>query len=111
MVTHDLYVCKELIVAAVQLLVPPSSVRTLSPELPPILMIIALYALIQREICELMIGRESERLGRLGYTLAVEPDMVETLVREGFHRRLGARPLRNVVDRFLQELAMRPLLT
>ena len=66
---------------------------------------------IQREICELMIGRESERLGRLGHTLVVDPDMVETLIREGFHRTLGARPMRNVVDKFLQELAMKSLLT
>ena len=27
---------------------------------------------------------------------------IETLVREGFHRTLGARPMRNTVDRFLQ---------
>ena len=66
---------------------------------------------IQREICELLIGRENERLGRLGHTLVVDSDMIETLVRAGFHRTLGARPLRNVVERFLQEHAMRPLLT
>jgi ATP-dependent Clp protease ATP-binding subunit ClpA len=61
---------------------------------------------IQREICELMIGREVERLNRLGHTLIVEPAMVETLVREGYHRTLGARPMRNVVDRFLQEVVL-----
>ena len=60
---------------------------------------------IQREICELMIGREVERLGRLGHNLVVESATVETLVRDGFHRTLGARPMRNTVDRFLQELA------
>ena len=58
---------------------------------------------IQREICELMIGREVERLNDLGHNLNVEADTVETLVREGFHRTLGARPMRNTVDRFLQE--------
>jgi ATP-dependent Clp protease ATP-binding subunit ClpA len=60
---------------------------------------------IQREICELMIGREVERLNRLGHDFVVEPATVETLVREGFHRTLGARPMRNTVDRFLQETA------
>ena len=64
---------------------------------------------IQREICELMIDREAQRLWRIGYTVAVTPQSVETLIREGFHRTLGARPLRNVVDRFLQEAAMRSL--
>jgi ATP-dependent Clp protease ATP-binding subunit ClpB len=60
---------------------------------------------IQREICELMIGREVERLNRLGHYLTVEAATVENLVREGFHRTLGARPMRNTVDRFLQEMA------
>jgi ATP-dependent Clp protease ATP-binding subunit ClpB len=58
---------------------------------------------IQREICELMIGREVQRLNGLGHNLNIEADTVETLVREGFHRTLGARPMRNTVDRFLQE--------
>ena len=58
---------------------------------------------IQREICELMIGREFERLKAIGHNLNIEAATVETLVREGFHRTLGARPMRNTVDRFLQE--------
>ena len=64
---------------------------------------------IQREICELMIRREVERLNRLGHNLTVEAATVETLVREGFHRTLGARPMRNTVDRFLQETVARTL--
>jgi ATP-dependent Clp protease ATP-binding subunit ClpB len=58
---------------------------------------------IQREICELMIDREVQRLNRLGHNLTVECDTIERLVREGFHRTLGARPMRNTVDRFLQQ--------
>lgn len=65
---------------------------------------------IQREICELMIGREVERLNRLGHNLVVEVVTVENLVREGFHRTLGARPMRNTVDRFFQERAAEYLL-
>jgi hypothetical protein len=34
-----------------------------------------------------------------------------TLVRDGFHRTLGARPMRNTVDRFLQEMAATPVLS
>lgn len=64
---------------------------------------------IQREVCELMIGREVERLEPRGHHLIVEPKTVETLVREGFHRTLGARPMRNTVDRFLQEAVVRSL--
>ena len=58
---------------------------------------------IQREICELMISREVNRLNQLGYELIVEATTVEALVRAGFHRTLGARPMRNTVDRYLQE--------
>jgi ATP-dependent Clp protease ATP-binding subunit ClpB len=60
---------------------------------------------IQREICELMISREVKRLNELGHNLIVEAATVEQLVREGFHRTLGARPMRNTVDRFLQGMA------
>ena len=59
---------------------------------------------IQREICELMIGREVERLNLIGHKLVVEAATVENLVREGFHRTLGARPMRNTVERHLQEI-------
>ena len=65
---------------------------------------------IQREICELMIGREVERLNRLGHSLIVETATVENLVREGFHRTLGARPMQNTVDRYFQEKAAEHLL-
>jgi ATP-dependent Clp protease ATP-binding subunit ClpA len=65
---------------------------------------------IQREICKLMIGREVERLNRLRHNLVVEPEIVEQLVRDGFHRTLGARPMRNTVDRFLQEIAVKVFL-
>jgi ATP-dependent Clp protease ATP-binding subunit ClpA len=64
---------------------------------------------VQREICDLMISREVQRLRQMGHTIAITPQCVEALIREGFHRTLGARPLRNVVDRFLQELAIRSL--
>ena len=65
---------------------------------------------IQREICELMIAKEVERLNRLGHKLAVSAETVESLVREGFHRILGARPMRNTVDRFLQQQVSEALL-
>jgi len=60
---------------------------------------------IQRDICELMIGREVTRLKLIGHNLVVEAATIENLVREGFHRTLGARPMRNTVDRFVQEMA------
>jgi ATP-dependent Clp protease ATP-binding subunit ClpB len=66
---------------------------------------------IQREICELMITREINRLNNLGHSLVVASETVELLVREGFHRTLGARPMRNAVDRYLQDHVSQVLLT
>jgi len=58
---------------------------------------------IQREICELMVNRELERLAMLGYKLTLRPEALEFLIREGYHRTLGARPMRNTVERFIQD--------
>jgi len=57
----------------------------------------------QREICEQLIAGERTRLGALGHDIEVAPDAVEFLVREGYHRTLGARPMRGAVERFLQD--------
>jgi ATP-dependent Clp protease ATP-binding subunit ClpB len=65
---------------------------------------------VQREICELMIAKEVERLNRLGHKFVVNDETVELLVREGFHRTLGARPMRNTVDRHLQQQVSKALL-
>ncbi len=58
---------------------------------------------IQRQICVLMVGREVDRLKRLGHSVKVEPPALEFLIREGYHRTLGARPMRNTVERYLQD--------
>jgi ATP-dependent Clp protease ATP-binding subunit ClpA len=66
--------------------------------------------LVQRQICELMIQREVKRLAEIGHQLSITVEIIEQLVRDGYHRTLGARPMRNVVDRFLQEAAANRLL-
>lgn len=58
----------------------------------------------QREICEAMIQKETQRLHELGHEVKVTPKLIERLVREGYHRALGARPMRNTVERRLQEM-------
>lgn len=60
----------------------------------------------QREICELMVRGEVERLKGFGFEIKTNSEMIEKLVREGYHRTLGARPMRNTVERFLQEMAV-----
>jgi ATP-dependent Clp protease ATP-binding subunit ClpA len=58
---------------------------------------------VQREICELEVTRELNRLRKLGYEIEATPEAVEFLVREGFDREVGARPLRKTVERRLQD--------
>ncbi|MBI2512164.1 MAG: ATP-dependent Clp protease ATP-binding subunit [Opitutae bacterium] len=57
----------------------------------------------QREICEQLIVSERDRLGTLGHAITVEPDAIEFLIREGYHKTLGARPMRGAVERYLQD--------
>lgn len=57
----------------------------------------------QRAICEQMIARETSRLTDLGHSITVAPPAVEFLIREGYHKTLGARPMRGAVERYLQE--------
>ena len=64
----------------------------------------------QREICELMIAREQARLHRLGYSVETTPDAVEFLIRRGYHKTLGARPMRATVERFHQDAITQSLL-
>ena len=65
---------------------------------------------VQREICEQMAQREKQRLQSLGFEVEIDVPTIEILVREGYHRTLGARPMRNTVERFLQEAATKPVL-
>lgn len=57
----------------------------------------------QRAICDDMIGAERTRLAELGWKIDVDATAVEYLVRQGYHRTLGARPMRGLVERCLQE--------
>jgi ATP-dependent Clp protease ATP-binding subunit ClpA len=61
----------------------------------------------QRVICEQMVAVENARLRGLGYCLAVAPEAIEFLIRLGYHKTLGARPMRGVVERCLQEAIAR----
>ncbi|MEZ0300008.1 MAG: AAA family ATPase [Candidatus Methylacidiphilales bacterium] len=66
---------------------------------------------VQRQICEAMIEKERKRLEGLGHHIRVTPEMTEDLIREGFHRTLGARPMRSVVERRLQDMIVAAMIT
>ena len=61
---------------------------------------------VQREICEHMIAIEEERLRELGYIVEIAQKDFERLLREGYHKALGARPMRTAVERHMQAIVM-----
>lgn len=65
---------------------------------------------VQREICELIVSREVKRLGAMGHRLKIEPETLEMLIREGYDRTLGARPMRNTVERYMQNTVVKTVL-
>ena len=65
---------------------------------------------VQREICEYMIENELKRLRSLGHAVEIQPSDIEAMLRDGFHKTLGARPMRATVERYLQDRVASSLL-
>jgi ATP-dependent Clp protease ATP-binding subunit ClpB len=65
----------------------------------------------QIEITQLAVQEQLERLQQQkGFALQVDSDAIEFLVRNGFHRTLGARPMKQVVARFMGDAVVSALL-
>ncbi len=64
----------------------------------------------QRALCDPMTTQEQARLSSLGHEIEVGPADIEHLLREGYHKTLGARPMRGAVERHLQDAAVRRVL-
>ena len=64
---------------------------------------------VQREIAGLHLANEVARLKSVGFDLEVSREALEFLIREGFHPQLGARPLRQTIERQLQDTVVRGL--
>ncbi len=64
---------------------------------------------VQREIAGLHLANEVARLKSVGFDLQVSSEALEFLIREGFHPQMGARPLRQTVERHLQDAVVRGL--
>jgi ATP-dependent Clp protease ATP-binding subunit ClpB len=57
---------------------------------------------VQMEIARLHIGRELSFLGDKGFHLTAGHSVVSFLMQRGFHPRLGARPLRDTIEKQLR---------
>ncbi|MDP1581225.1 MAG: AAA family ATPase [Candidatus Didemnitutus sp.] len=66
---------------------------------------------VQREICALRVADETARLRGLGYDVTVSREALEFLVREGFDPHVGARRLRQTVERHLRDAVVHALLS
>ena len=64
---------------------------------------------VQREIANLHLANEVARLKSAGFDLDVSREALEFLIREGFHPQMGARPLRQTIERHLQDAVVRGL--
>ena len=56
---------------------------------------------VQLEIAHLLLAQEVEFLGAKGHCIEPAENVLPFLVRRGFHPRLGARPLRDVVEKVI----------
>lgn len=65
---------------------------------------------IQMEIAQKFLRQELEFLREQGIELEAGPEVLPFLVRKGFHPKLGARPMRDTVERFVGEVVGRRLL-
>jgi ATP-dependent Clp protease ATP-binding subunit ClpB len=64
---------------------------------------------VQREICEHMITIEQTRLHALGHAIEMAPEDFERLLRDGYHKTLGVRPMRASVERHMQNAVIADL--
>jgi ATP-dependent Clp protease ATP-binding subunit ClpA len=55
----------------------------------------------QVEIARLMLERQLSDLAAKGHRLTVTPEVLPFLVRKGFHPKLGARPLRDCLEKLI----------
>lgn len=66
---------------------------------------------VQRAIGLKIIEDVVARLRETGYLIEVDDNVLEFLVREGIHKRLGARPMRNAVESHIENAVAASLLS
>jgi ATP-dependent Clp protease ATP-binding subunit ClpB len=65
----------------------------------------------QLEIAEKFLSREIEFLAARGHKLELDKTVLPFLVRKGFHPKLGARPMRDAVEKLVGDAVAKNLLT
>lgn len=57
----------------------------------------------QTEVAQLFLRELADRMKEKGYTLAITPDLIDVVVKEGYHPQFGARPMRRAVQDVVEE--------
>jgi ATP-dependent Clp protease ATP-binding subunit ClpB len=65
----------------------------------------------QLEIAEKFLAREMEFLSGRGHALKLDAGVLPFLVRKGFHPKLGARPMRDAVEKLVEDAVAECLLS
>jgi ATP-dependent Clp protease ATP-binding subunit ClpA len=65
---------------------------------------------VQLEIARAILAKELDRLRGRGFDIGIEEGVIPFLVQHGFHPRLGARPMRDAVEKFIRDACARQLL-
>ncbi|MBI3679179.1 MAG: hypothetical protein HY235_02060 [Acidobacteria bacterium] len=64
----------------------------------------------QLEIAQKFLNRELEFLRQRGHALELDAQVLPFLVRKGFHPKLGARPMRDAVEKLIGDAVVERLL-
>ena len=65
---------------------------------------------VQLDIAQLLLAQELDFMRGNGHELMADPSVLPFLVRRGFHPRLGARPMRDAVEKSIGDAVARELL-
>ena len=65
---------------------------------------------VQLEIARLFLNAEMEFLRAAGHNLSLDESVLPFLIRHGYHPRLGARPMRNAVEKLVGDAVAAKLL-
>lgn len=65
---------------------------------------------VQLEVADLLIHKELGQLAAKGYHLSVGPGVNNFLIAKGYHPYFGARPMRGVIEKYMQDAVAEDLL-
>ncbi len=95
-------------------LVRQDAQRELRPEIFARITLTAVFNRLDYDaqcgIAEAMVGKECTALGRRGYQVWADRSALDVVIQNGYHERLGARPMRDATELLLRDALSQQLL-